>query len=182
MTKRNAFAAKRRNDEFLENQTAWKNLPVPRHLNFILTALMPHICLKTEGLVQRTVNCIKTINFLMTNFSPSQIWINFRKSQEISRFSYKGISKNFRSEISFCRFDTLTRNKGLRNFFEICRGGSSNIMRFVDSLLFLVSQNDTSTFTVAKCCNIVTKSYKSSAANCLCRLQNFFRPAMKWNR
>ena len=113
MTNGNAFAAKRRNDEFLENQTAWKNLPMPGHLNFILTALLSHICLKSEDLVQQTVNCIKAINFWMTNFSPSQIWINFRKSQEISRFSNKGIAKNFRSEISLCRFDTLTRNKGL---------------------------------------------------------------------
>ena len=72
MTKRNAFAAEPRNDEFLENQTAWKNLPVPGHLNFILTALVSHICLKTEGLVQQTINCIKTTNFLI-NFSPSQI-------------------------------------------------------------------------------------------------------------
>ena len=119
MTKRNAFAAKRRNDEFLENQTAWKNLPVSGHLNFILTALLSHICLKTEDLVQQTVNYIKTINFWMTNFLPSQIWINFRKSQEISRFSDKGIPKNFRSEISLCRFDTLIRNKGL--IVTICK-------------------------------------------------------------
>ena len=43
----------------------------------------------------------------------------------------------------------------LKNFFEICRS-NSNIMRFVNSL-FLVFQNDTSTFTKAKSCSYSNK-------------------------
>ena len=98
-----------------QNQTAWKNSPVPGHLNLILTARMSYICLKTQGRVQQAFNCIKLIIFFKAKISPSQTWVNFRKSHEISRFLDKDITKNFRSEIFLCRVDSLTCWIGLRD-------------------------------------------------------------------
>ena len=66
----------------------------------------------------------------------------------------------------------------LRNFFEICHGNSTT-MHFVDSLLFLVCQNDRSTFTKAKSWAIKINSYLSSASNCMRRLGFFFD--LQWN-
>ena len=60
----------------------------------------------------------------------------------------------------------------VRNFFEICCGNRNiTSMCFVNSLLFLIYQNDTSRFTKKqKAAATVINSYLGSAANCMRRL------------
>ena len=78
----------------------------------------------------------------------TQFFCSASRQAEMSGF----FSKQIAEDITRIFFSVKAITQLLRNFFEICRCNSNTrIMCFVDSL-FLVYQNDTSTFTKAKSC------------------------------
>ena len=71
---------------------------------------------------------------------------------EVSEF----FSKQSAEAITHMFFALKAFKQLLKNFFEIFRGNCT-IMRFVNSLLFLVYQNDVNMFTKAKSCSYSNK-------------------------
>ena len=101
--------------------------------------------------------------FLLSFLPDGSVWIFCKQIAE-------GITRNFFAVKAFTQL--------LMNFFETyCT--NSNIMRFFDSLLFFVHQNDTSSFTKAKSFSNSDKELLEFSHKLHAQTINFFRPAMK---
>ena len=92
-------------------------------------------------------------NFFALNY---HTWAQFSCSASCQTDASRFFSKQISEAITRIFFAIKAFTLVLRNFFEICRD-NSDITHFVDSLLFLVCQNDACTFTKAKSCSYSNK-------------------------
>ena len=94
--------------------------------------------------------------FLHQFFLSYHTWTQFSCSDSCQTNESGFFSNQIAEAITHIFFAVKAFTQALRNFFEICRG-NSNVMQFADSLLSLVCQNDTSTFTKTKSCSYCNK-------------------------
>ena len=118
--------------------------------------------------------------FLHQCFLTYHTWTLFSSSASCQTKAFGFFSKEIAEAITRIFFTVEVFMQLLRNFFEIC-GGICNIMRFVDSLVFLLYQNDMSAFTKKSCSNSNKKLFEFRP-KLRAQTINFFLPAMKLNR
>ena len=116
--------------------------------------------------------------FLHQCFLGYHIWTQFFCSASCQTEAFGFFCKQIAEGITRKFFAVKAFTQLLMNFFETyCT--NSNIMRFFDSLLFLVYQNDTSSFTKAKSFSNSGKELLELGHKLHAQTINFFRPAMK---